>query len=132
MELLLEVYAGLFFAISGYHKLFNSNRHKSLVDTLKADNIPLISFNEWFVPFVEFSAGSALVIHLHPALTALAALGLFVLCLVATITDGIKRIASYQPIDKADWIDDLLYLPETMLILMLALSIAANIERLVQ
>lgn len=128
MEILLEVYAGLFFAISGYHKLFNSARHRSLVDTLKADNIPLIGINQWFVPFVEFSGGIALVVHLHPVLTGLAALGLFILCAVATITDGIKRIASYQPIDKADWIDDLLYLPETMLLLMLALSIAANLE----
>lgn len=130
MEILLEVYAGLFFAISGYHKLFDSNRHKSLVETLRADNIPLIGFNQWFVPFVEFSAGSALVLHLHPALTALAAMGLFCICAVATITDGIKRIASYQPIDKADWLDDLLYLPETMLLLMLALSISANLERI--
>lgn len=130
MEWIMEVYIGVFFAISGYHKLFNKQRHETLVATFKADGIPFIRFNEWFVPFVEFSAGTMLALHLHLYLTALSALGLLVLCAVATLADGLKRVQSYQPIDKADWLDDLLYLPETMICMMLAIALAANVERI--
>ena len=129
IEVIIDAYVGLFFAISGYHKLFNRARHQTLVDTFKADNIPLIRINEWFVPIVEFGGGIALMLSL-PYLNGLSALGLLVLCCVATIADGLKRIASYQPVDKADWLDDLLYLPETMLILMLLVSLSAKLEEL--
>lgn len=114
---------GTFFAISGYHKLFVAERHKALVETMKANNIPLVPFNCWFVPFVEFFGGLALI---SGVLAPLAATGLFMICLVATCTDGIRRVASYQPIDKADYLDDLLYLPEVLYMLGLAIVIIAG------
>ena len=45
---------GLFFAISGFHKLFLKQRHEALVETLKDDKIPFIGLFQWFVPSVEF------------------------------------------------------------------------------
>jgi hypothetical protein len=30
------------------------------------------------------------------------------------LTDGIKRIADWRPIDRSDWLDDVLYLPEVL------------------
>ena len=63
------------------------------------------------MPFVEFSAGGAVVIGL---LAPLAALGLLVVILVACATSGRQRIKTYKPIDEADRIDDWLYLPETL------------------
>lgn len=112
---------GLFFAISGFHKLFNQQRHAQLVETLKASHIPLIAFNQWWVPALEFAAGIALV---GGILAPLASLALAVECLVAVFTDAWKRIAAFRPIDKADWLDDLLYLPETLLTLGLIVVLA--------
>lgn len=111
---------GAFFTISGYHKLFNRQRHASLVQTLKDDHVPLVSFNQWWVPAVEFCCGTALGCGL---LTPAAALMLFVICLVASCTDGLKRIIGWQPLDRADYIDDILYLPEAVYCLMLFLFI---------
>ena len=106
-----RIVLGLFFAISGYHKLFNKERHAELVATLKSSHIPLLGFNQWWVPMVEFVGGLALA---GGILAPLAALVLAVECVVAVSTDGWKRIASYRPVDRADWLDDLLYLPEVL------------------
>lgn len=107
---------GLFFAISGYHKLVNKERHAALVATLTADRIPLVRLNSWFVPMVELGAGSALVLNVAPVVAALL---LGAICLVATCTDGWKRIAEWKPVDKADVVDDVLYLPEVLYGIML-------------
>jgi putative oxidoreductase len=109
--LLNRVVLGLFFAISGFHKLFNAERHAQLVATLTSDHIPLVAFNQWWVPLAEFAGGFAL---LTGVLAPLAALALAIECIVAILVDGWKRIASYRPIDRADWLDDLLYLPEVL------------------
>lgn len=109
-----RVALGAFFAISGYHKLFNKQRHAGLVGTFKDLGIPCIGFNQWFVPSIEFFGGLAV---LSGILAPFAALGLIAICLVATCTAGLRRIPSYNPIDKADWLDDLLYLPEVLYII---------------
>ena len=57
---------------------------------------------------------------------ALAALGLFVILLVALATSGRQRIGSYKVIDEADRIDDWLYLPETPYAFMLIMIISAG------
>lgn len=112
-----RVFMGLFFVLSGYHKLSDPRRHKSMLATMKADGIPFPHFSAWFVSGVEFFAGSALVLGLA---TPIAILGLLSICLVACGTDGLKRIPAMQPIDRADWLDDLMYLPETIYIVLLA------------
>jgi len=111
-----RVALGAFFTISGYHKLFNSTRHATFVQTLEACKVPMIKINQWFVPSVEFSGGLALLVGL---LAPLAALGLIIICTVATCTDGIKRIPNWKPLDKADYVDCVLYLPEVLYIVML-------------
>lgn len=102
---------GTFFAISGYHKLFNPTRHASVITTFKNLHIPFIGFNQWFVPCVEFFGGLALITGI---LAPLAAMGLLIICFVATCTDGLKRIVTYSPIDMCDYLDDVLYLPEVL------------------
>jgi len=116
-----RIILGVFFATSGYHKLFNAARHASLVETLTAAKVPYVGFNQWFVPTVEFAAGMALIVGLF---SPLAAAGLFVICLVATLTDGIKRIPSWNPIDKGDWVCCFFYLPEVLYLMMLAFVIS--------
>jgi putative oxidoreductase len=118
-----RIATGLFFALSGFHKLFNRARHRTLVDTLTACGVPCVPAMQWFVPSVELSAGLGLALGF---LTPLAALGLIAICVVATCTDGLKRIRSWQPLDKADAVDDLLYLPEFIYVILLSFFVAAG------
>jgi putative oxidoreductase len=106
-----RVALGVFFAISGYHKLFNPSRHATLTRTLQDDSVHAMPIMQWLLPSVEFGGGSALIIGL---LTVLAAFGLFVVCAGAIALDAVKRIRAWQPIDRADWLGDLLYLPESL------------------
>jgi putative oxidoreductase len=118
-----RVAVGMFFMFSGYHKLFNAQRHFMLVDELNALHIPAVKFNQWWVPTIEFTAGGAVVIGL---LAPLAALGLLVIIVVASATSGRQRIKAYKPIDEADRVDDWLYLPETLYAFMLIMVVSAG------
>ena len=80
-----RIAVGAFFMLSGYHKLFNAERHRSFVDELKALGVHAVGFNQWWVPTVEFTAGGAVLVGF---LAPLAALGLLVLILVAIATSG--------------------------------------------
>lgn len=118
-----RIAVGAFFMLSGYHKLFNAERHRAFVDELKSLGVHAVGFNQWWVPLVEFSAGAAVVIGL---LAPLAALGLLVVILVAIATSGRQRLKLYKPIDEADRIDDWLYLPETLYAFMLIVIVSAG------
>ncbi len=102
---------GAFFAISGYHKLFNASRHATLTRTLQDDGVHAVPIMQWLLPSVEFGGGCALIIGL---LSVLAAFGLFVVCVGASALDAVKRIRAWGPIDRADWLGDLLYVPEAL------------------
>jgi uncharacterized membrane protein YphA (DoxX/SURF4 family) len=108
---LMRVSMGVFFTISGYHKLFNKQRHAVIRDTMVADHVPDPRLASWFIPMGEFFGGVALMIGL---LTPLAAIGLFIICCGAAVVDGLRRIAGWKPIDRADYVDDVLYLPEVL------------------
>src|SRR3984957_17529656 len=118
-----RVAVGMFFMLSGYHKLFNSERHRVFADELKSLHVPAVGINQWRVPFVEFSAGGAVVLGL---VAPLAAFGLLVTILVASATSGRARIGAFKPIDRADRIDDWLYLPETLYAFMFITIISAG------
>jgi uncharacterized membrane protein YphA (DoxX/SURF4 family) len=102
---------GVFFAISGYHKLFNASRHATLTGTLRDDGVHAVPIMQWLLPSSEFSGGCALIVGL---LSVLAAFGLFAICAGAVALDAVKRIRAWQPIDRADWLGDLLYVPEAL------------------
>src|SRR6476660_5922958 len=53
-----------FFMLSGYHKLFNAERHRLFIDELKGLGVPALGFNQWWVPSVEFTAGGGVLIGL--------------------------------------------------------------------
>jgi uncharacterized membrane protein YphA (DoxX/SURF4 family) len=118
-----RIAVGMFFMLSGYHKLFDAERHRAFTDELKGLGVHAVGFNQWWVPTVEFAAGGAVVIGL---LAPLAALGLLVIILVAIVTSGRQRIKEYKPIDEADRIDDWLYLPEVLYAFMLIVVISAG------
>src|SRR5579862_9060613 len=106
-----RVALGVFFAISGYHKLFNASRHATISRTLQDDGVHALPIMQWLVPSIEFAGGWALILGL---LSVLAAFGLFVICGGAVALDAVKRIRPWQPLDRADWLGDLLYLPESL------------------
>ena len=118
-----RIAVGAFFMLSGYHKLFNADRHRTFADELKALGVPAVGFNQWWVPLVEFTAGGAVVVGL---LAPLASLGLLVVILIAGATSGRQRLKVFKPIDEADRIDDWLYLPETLYAFMLIMVISAG------
>ena len=118
-----RIAVGAFFMLSGYHKLFNAERHRSMVDELKALGVPAVGFNQWWVPLVEFAAGGGVLIGL---LAPLAALGLLVIIIVAIATSGHRRMKLIKPIDEADRIDDFLYLPEVLYAFMLIMVVSAG------
>jgi uncharacterized membrane protein YphA (DoxX/SURF4 family) len=118
-----RIAVGAFFMLSGYHKLFNADRHRTFADELKALGVPTVGFNQWWAPLVEFTAGGAVLVGL---LAPLASLGLLVVILVASATSGRQRLKVFKPIDEADRIDDWLYLPETLYAFMLIMVISAG------
>ena len=118
-----RIAVGIFFMFSGYHKLFNPERHRIFADELKGLGVHAVGFNQWWVPTVEFSAGGAVVVGF---LAPLAALGLLFITLVAIATSGRQRIKAYKPIDEADRIDDWLYLPEILYAFMLIVVVSAG------
>ena len=93
-----RIAVGVFFMLSGYHKLFDPQRHASFVEELKELGVPAIGFNQWWVPTVEFTGGGSVAIGF---LAPLAALGLLVVILVADSTSGRQRIKAYKPTDEA-------------------------------
>lgn len=106
-----RVMLGLFFVISGYHKLVNPSRHATLRQTLVDCGVPRVDIMCWFVPGVEFLGGLGVMFGF---LTELSALGLMAICFVATVTNGMVRVSDEHPIDPADEVDDILYLPEVL------------------
>ena len=123
--LVCRVATGAFFAISGAHKLISPARHQSMIETLKSSRIPYLGFMSWFVPGVELSAGLGVAFGF---LAPLAAFGLICLLTVAIVTDGLGRIPSWNPVDKTDYLDDVLYLPEVLygLLLLPVLTMGAG------
>jgi putative oxidoreductase len=118
-----RVTVGAFFFLSGYHKLFNKDRHSGLVQTLMRDHVPFPKFNQWWVPSWEFTGGLLLIVGLF---TAFAAAVLAIVCLVACACEAREKVDSYKPIDIGDRIDDYLYLPEVLYLALLAVSIFAG------
>lgn len=57
-----RVAVGLFFLLSGYHKLFNVQRHTALVLTLRSAGLPRVIVLQSLVPGAEFSGGFAVAI----------------------------------------------------------------------
>ena len=114
---LVRVAIGGFFAISGFHKLFNPERHAHYTRTLVADHVPAIGFMQWWVAGWEFAAGLLVAVGLFSTFSAGV---LMIICVVACMAEAPAKVAKYNPIDKADVVDDYLYLPEVLYLITLA------------
>jgi putative oxidoreductase len=108
-----RVLIGIFFCISGGTKLFVPAQFKLLEQTLVQSHIPFPHANALFVGMVEFACGGGLAIGL---LTPLCAAMLTGDMIVAIATN---RIHSIHASGVLAWLDDFLYLPEVLYILIL-------------
>ena len=111
--LLARISLGAFFAISGGNKLFVVAHTREMYETIAAAGIPFPHVMTYFVSSVEFICGLLLIIGLLSSL-----------CCIALIFDMIVAIATVQLATIAkglsfiDWLDDFLYLPEVLYIIM--------------
>ena len=112
--LLARVSLGVFFAISGGNKLFVPSRTRQMYETLAGAGIPSPHFMTYFVSSVEFISGCLLVIGM---LTSLCCAALIIQMIVAIVTVQIATIPA--GLSFLNWLDDLLYLPEAMYIIIL-------------
>lgn len=120
---LTRVSVGVFFAISGYNKLFNAGRHQALVNNLAGNHIPNIKLMQWFVPFWELTSGLFIAIGLATVFNALV---LMIICLVACGCEAQRRVAAYKPINTGDKVADYLYLQEVLYMILLAVNVLAG------
>ena len=110
--LLARLSLGAFFVISGGNKLFVAAHTREMYETIAGAGIPIPRVMAYFVSSVEFICGSLLVIGLLSSL-----------CCIALIFDMIVAIATVQLATIAkglsfiDWLDDFLYLPEVLYII---------------
>ena len=108
-----RVLIGIFFCISGATKLLVPAQFALMEQTLAQSHIPFPHFNAVFVSLVEFASGTGLALGL---LTPLCALALAVVMVVAIATN---RIQSIQATGVLAWLDDFLYLPEVLYVMIL-------------
>ena len=108
-----RVLIGIFFCISGGTKLFVRAQFAVLEKTMVQIHTPFPHATALFVATVEFACGAGLALGL---LTPLCAAMLMADMIVATATTSIHTIHAGAALA---WLDDFLYLPEVLYILIL-------------
>ena len=109
----VRVLIGVFFCISGGTKLFVPAKFHEMQQTMIESHIPFPHASALFVSLIEFACGGGLALGL---LTPLCALMLMGNMIVAIFTN---RIGSIQASGFLAWLDDFLYLPEVLYVLIL-------------
>jgi len=112
--LLVRVFLGLFFAISGARKLFVADGAQTMYETLIAARVPLPRLMTYFVSAVEFVGGVLLVTGF---LSTLACAALAIDMVVAIVTTKISAMPKEH--SAAMWFDNLLFISEVLYVLSL-------------
>jgi len=112
--LVARVSLGLFFAVSGYNKLFNEEKHAGLIELMMEIGAPFPEFMALFLACVEFFGGILLMIGLFSTFVAIA---LTIAMVVAIATVEIEHIIP-KGIGPLDWMSWFLYLPQVMYIIL--------------
>jgi putative oxidoreductase len=109
----VRVLIGVFFCISGGTKLFVPAQFSEMQQTMIQSHIPFPHASALFVSLVEFACGGGLALGLLTPLSALMLMGNMI---VAIFTN---RIGSIHASGFLAWLDDFLYLPEVLYVLIL-------------
>jgi len=123
--LLARISLGVFFAISGGNKLFVASQYKIMYETIVDAGIPFPHLMTYFVSSVEFVCGCLLIIGI---LSTLCCIALIILMVVAITTVQLATIP--KALSFIDWLDDFLYLPEVMYIIIFFWLISSGPGRL--
>ena len=110
--LLARVLLGVFFAISGGNKIFVASQYNIMYETIVGAGIPFPHVLTYFVSSAEFVCGCLLIIGLLSALCCMA----FIIDMVVAITT-VQLATITKAFSFIDWLDDFLYLPEVMYII---------------
>ena len=110
--LLVRVSLGLFFAISGANKLLVAGSTQTMYETLVHAKVPFPHLTTYFLSGVEFVGGSLLTVGF---LSSPACVALLIDMLVAILTT--KLSAMPKGLSPLNWLDDFLYLPEVLYVL---------------
>jgi putative oxidoreductase len=110
--LLVRVAIGLFFAISGANKLFVAGGTRPVYETLVKAKVPFPELTAYFVSGVEFVCGSLVVVGF---LSTLGCVALLIDMIVAVLTNALSTLP--KGLSPLNWLDDLLYLPEVLYVL---------------
>ena len=108
-----RVLIGIFFCISGATKLLVPAQFDLMERTLAESHILFPHTNALLVSLVEFACGAGLALGL---LTPLCALVLVIDMIVAIATNRIQNIKANGVLA---WLDDFLYLPEVLYVIIL-------------
>ncbi len=111
--LLARVSMGLFFAISGWNKLFTVAHWKGLMAGMVATGLPFPKFLALFLASVEFYGGSLLTIGFMSTFWSIA---LAFAMIVAIVTVEIPFVIP-PGLGPLDWLDWFLYLPQVLYVL---------------
>ena len=112
--LVARVSLGLFFALSGWNKLFQEANRNSLIEVMIEAGIPFPEFMSLFLASVEFFGGSLLVVGFMSTFWSIA---LTIAMLVAIATVEIHH-AIPKGLGPLDWLGYFLYLPQVMYVIM--------------
>ena len=115
---------GVFFAISGGNKLLFTSHYDLMYETIAGAGLPFPHFMAYFVSSVEFVSGCLLIVGM---LSTLCCVALIFTMIVAIAT---VQLATIKAVSSIDWIDDFLYLPEVMYIIMFLWLICSGPGRL--
>src|ERR1700733_2317229 len=116
--LLVRISLGLFFAISGANKLFVAGSTQTMYETLVDAKVPFPRLMTYFVSGVELVGGSLLTVG---CLSSLACAALLVDMLVAILTTRLSAMP--KGLSPLNWLDDFLYVPEVLYVLLFILLI---------
>ena len=111
--LLVRVSLGLFFAISGANKLFVAGSRQTMYETLVEAKVPFPRLMTYFVSGFEFVGGFLLTVGLLSSPACLALLGDMLVAILTT-----KLSAMPKGLSPLKWLDDFLYLPEVLYVLL--------------
>lgn len=111
--LLARVSMGLFFAISGWNKLFTVAHWKGLLAGMIATGLPFPKLMALFLAWFEFIGGSLLTIGF---MSTFFSIGLAFAMIVAIVTVEIPFVIP-PGLGPLDWLDWFLYLPQVLYVL---------------
>ncbi len=114
--LLVRVSLGLFFAITGANKLFVAGRRQIMYETLVKAKVPSPRLMTYFVAGVEFVGGLMLTAGFLSSMACVALLGDMLVAILTT-----KLSAMPKGLSPLNWLDDFLYLPEVLYVLLFIL-----------